>query len=164
MPVLCRVSAVVAESEATAAAARVAGRHTPSPAELLSKQPVVNGSLERQNVAMKPGESHRVVVAAIEFSDQTNVIIKHGGREWLNEKWRGLRVFSAADDLDLKGTIDDFEWWAEDEHGEKLKNPMYLAVVEDDGGERWPIGVASLPEMVLAADDRPAGQRAFGVR
>jgi len=105
-----------------------------------------------------------VVVAAIEFSDQANVIVKHGGREWLNEKWRGLRVFSAADDLDLKGTIDDFEWWAEDEHGEKLKNPMYLAVVEDDDGERWPIGVASLPEMVLAADDRPAGQRAFGVR
>ena len=70
-----------------------------------------------------------------------------------------MRVFSAADDLDLKGTIDDFEWWAEDEDGKKLKNPMYLAVVEDDDGERWPIGVASLPEMVLAADDQPANVR-----
>jgi len=32
---------------------------------------------------------------------------------------------------------------------------MGASVVEDDDGERWPIGVASLPEMVLAADDQP---------
>ena len=32
---------------------------------------------------------------------------------------------------------------------------MGVSVVEDDDGERWPIGVASLPEMVLAADEQP---------
>ena len=87
-------------------------------------------------------------------------IMTQGGRERLNDKWRGLRVFSAAEGeacpKDPKGTIADFEeWWTEDEHGKKLKPPMYVSVVEDDDGERWPIGVASLPEMVLAADDQP---------
>ena len=162
MPGLCRVSAVVAESEATAAAARVAGRRTPSLAQSLLTKPA-NGSLERQGAAMNAGNSRRVVVADIEYADEANVIMKQGGRERLNDKWRGLRVFSAADGetcpTDLKGTTVDFEWWGEDEHGEKLKPPMYVSVVEDDDGERWPIGVASLPEMVLAADDQPRNVR-----
>ena len=127
MPGLCRVSAVVAESEATAAAARVAGRRTPSLSQLLLTQPA-NGSLERQGAAMNAGDSHRVVVADIEYADEADVIMKQGGRERLNNKWRGLRVFSAADGetfpTDLKGTIVDFEcdfeWWTEDEHGKKL--------------------------------------------
>ena len=89
---------------------------------------------------MNPGDSHRVIVADIEYADEANVIMKHGGRERLNDKWRGLRVFSAADGetcpTDLKGTIVDFEWWTEDEHGKKLKPPMYVSVVETDDGAR----------------------------
>ena len=151
MPGLRRVASVVEEWE------KKQRQRTPPLDDLLKTPPMRRtGSPERKD-SMHTDSQQRVVNAYIERRDELAVILKStAARKQLEEKWCHLRVFSPAhvhegQSFDeLSGTIVAFEWRSSE------TPPCNAAVVEDDDGGVWPVGVQSLPEMVLAAT-QPGG-------
>ena len=91
---------------------------------------------------MHTDSEQRVVGAYIERRDELAVVLKSAAaRKQLEEKWSHLRVFPPAHVHErqsfgeLSGTIVDFEW-------RSFERPLCnTAVMEDDDGEVWPVGV-----------------------
>ena len=150
MPGLRRVAKVVEDTETTSR------NRTPNLSVLLSSvAPQISLFERRSGTTTADGQGTatpvRTVKCWIEEADEAAVVLQNG-QDWLTQKWGGLKVFSPADRVDkqLMGKVARFEWWSE--YGKNLS-----VVNGKNGAQRgdWPVGVAELPKMVMAAEQDP---------